>query len=134
MTNQPTFSEEPTLPVADFLELVQRVWPGSYSPAATAGALARTINLTARTQGRLVGCARILADGYFFSTLTEILVAPDYQRSGIGAELMRRAHDASPCTLSFGAQPQNEGFFEHLGYARTMNFFQKRKPRQSGVQ
>lgn len=42
----------------------------------------RTICLTARDNGTLVGCLRILTDGYFFGTITELLVLPEYQRPG----------------------------------------------------
>src|SRR5947199_7466470 len=102
MAEQIAYAHEPELRADEFLDLVQQVWPGTFSSAATATALRHTINLTARAEGRLVGCARLLTDGYFFSTVTEILVAPAFRRKGIGSELMRRAVEASPCTLSFG--------------------------------
>src|SRR5690554_4039797 len=62
-----------------FLELVQRVWPGTYSEQFTDEALGITINITAWIEGKLVGCVRILTDGYYFGTITEILVLPEYR-------------------------------------------------------
>jgi len=129
MVEDIVYAEEADLSPDEFLNLVQQVWPGSFSVAATEAALRHTINLTARLHGQLVGCVRLLSDRYFFSTVTEILVVPELRRRGIGSELMRLAFDASPCTLSFGAQPQNENFFTRLGYERTMSFLQKRKAR-----
>ena len=53
-----------------------------------------------------------LTDGYFFATVPELMVDPEYQRRGIG-RLMRRALDAAPGgRLFFGAQAGNEEFFE----------------------
>src|SRR5262249_36580016 len=102
VTSQIAYAEEPSLPLAAFLALVQRVWPGDFSRSGTETAIRQTINFTARSECCLVGCVRVMTDGYFFAVVTEILVAPEFQRRGIGAELMRRAFDASPCTLSFG--------------------------------
>ncbi|HEX6372829.1 MAG TPA: GNAT family N-acetyltransferase [Longimicrobium sp.] len=123
------YAEEPDLPADDFLGLAQRVWPGDYAPEAVQAALGRTINLTARVEGALIGCVRILTDGYFFGTVPEILVHPGWQGRGIGRALMERAWERSPTGLFFGAQPGNEPFFEKLGYERSMAAYARRKPR-----
>lgn len=99
-----------------FVTLAKRVWPREYDLAAAAAALARTTNIGAWEGKRLIGAVRVLTDGYFFATVPEILVDPDYQRRGIGRELMFRALAAAPRgMLFFGAQPQSVGFFEKLG-------------------
>jgi GNAT superfamily N-acetyltransferase len=123
------YAEEPQLPADDFLGLAQRVWPGEYAPEAMQAALGRTINLTARVEGDLIGCVRILTDGYLFGTIPEILVSPEYQGQGVGRALMERAWERSPTGLFFGAQPGNEPFFEKLGYAPGMASYSRRKPR-----
>jgi GNAT superfamily N-acetyltransferase len=127
------YAEEPGLSADDFLGLAQRVWPGDYAADAVRAALGRTINLTARVDGVLVGCVRILTDGYFFGTIPEILVDPAYQGWGIGRALMERAWERSPTGLFFGAQPGNEPFFEKLGYERSMAAYARRKPRLRGT-
>ena len=99
-----------------FLALADRVWPRAYDLAAATAALTRTTNIGAWDGDRLVGAVRVLTDGYFFATVPEILVDPDYQRRGIGRELMFRAVGLAPRgALFFGAQPQSVGFFEKLG-------------------
>ena len=99
-----------------FVALANRVWPREYELAAAAAALARRTNIGAWEGERLVGAVRVLTDGYFFATVPEILVDPDYHRRGIGRELMSRALAAAPRgALFFGAQPQSIGFFEKLG-------------------
>ena len=65
-----------------FLKLVNRVWPGEYDLERTEAALARTLNITARDGGELVGCLRILSDGCYFGTITELLVLPTSPRAG----------------------------------------------------
>lgn len=132
MEGQITYiADDPSLGKEEFLHLVMAVWPGNYDSQKLQLALESTINFTAWDGETLVGCARLLTDGYLFSTITEILLRPDYQGKGIGRKLMEIAFEFSPSTLSFGAQSQNEAFFEKLGYQRTMGFFQKRKNRNS---
>ena len=104
---------------ADFVALAQRVWPRDYDEARAAEAITRTINIGAWDGARLVGAVRVLTDGYLFSTVPEILVEPQYQRRGIGRELMRRALDCAPRgALFIGAQPQSVRFFERIGCTR----------------
>lgn len=79
------------LSASEFLMLVQRVWPGDYEPSLIKEALCKTNNVTAWDNGTLVGCVRVLTDGYLFGTVTEILVDPTYQRKGIGKHLMELA-------------------------------------------
>lgn len=121
---------DPHLDAAAFLELVQRVWPGSYDGALLAAALTKTTNSTAWDGARLVGCVRLLSDGYLFSTVPEILVDPAYQRQGIGRELMEGVSALAPSSIFLGAQAGSEGFFEQLGYARAMPGYVRRKQRR----
>ena len=116
-----------------FLSLAQRVWPRSYDAVPAQEALARTLNITAWDGDYLVGCVRILTDGYFFSTIPEILVDPTYQRRGIGRQLMELAWQNSPTSLFLGAQPGNEMFFEKLGYERSVASYVRRRPRPKGL-
>ena len=53
--------------------LANSVWPGEYDLEKTRQALGRTLNITAYHQGRLIGCLRILTDGCYFGTITEVL-------------------------------------------------------------
>ena len=132
MSKEVEYAEEPDLDPDQFIRLATRVWPGDYSSTLIRTALSRTINLTARVDGKLVGCVRILTDGYLFGTIPEVMVHPQHQRQGIGRQLMERAWDRSPTGLFFGAQPGNEAFFEGLGYERSLASFTRRKPREKG--
>ena len=54
-----------------FLSFVNKIWPGNYDVDKTRAALSKTLNITAYDGQVLVGCLRILTDGYYFGTLTE---------------------------------------------------------------
>ncbi len=98
-----------------FLAFVNRIWPGSYDMERTQNALSKTLNITAYDNEKLAGCLRILSDGYYFGTITELLVLPEYQNKGIGSELLRLAKENTPTMLYFGSQPEAEGFYEKNG-------------------
>ena len=123
--------DDRALQAAVFLDLVNRVWPGSYDLKRTEQALARTLNITAWVKDELVGSVRILSDGYYFGTIPEVLVDPAYRRKGLGRRLMELAWEHSPTSLFFGAQPGNEPFFEKLGFERGLASYAKRKPRNT---
>ncbi len=131
-SNAVTFRvDDQQLSAPDFLALVQQVWPGLYNSHHVAAALQHTINITAWDAATLIGCVRILTDGYFFGTVTEILVLPHYQGQGVGRRLMELAWEHSPTSLFLGAQPGKEPFFEKLGFEPSLHAYQKRKTRRS---
>ena len=112
-------SGESALPVDAFIRLATRIWGRDYDRALTEAALKSTINVGAWSGDRLVGSVRILSDGYFFSTVPEVMVDPEFRRHGIGLALMRQALDLAPGgALFLGAQPGNEPFFERAGFRR----------------
>ena len=106
-----------------FLPFVNRVWKGKYDAEKTELALSKTLNKTAYDADMLVGCLRILTDGYFFGTITELLVLPEYQKHGIGSRLLQLAKEASPTMLYFGAQPGVEPFYEKNGCEKSLQSF-----------
>ena len=106
-----------------FLKLVNRVWPGEYDLERTEAALARTLNITARDGGELVGCLRILSDGCYFGTITELLVLPEYQGRGVGSRLLKLAKEHTPTMLYFGAQPGLEPFYEKNGCEKSLQSY-----------
>ena len=106
-----------------FITFVNRVWPGDYDLDKTQAALLRTLNITAYDEKELVGCLRIISDGYYFGTITELLVLPKYQKQGIGSRLLTLAKDNTPTMLYFGAQPGAEGFYEKNGCQKSLQSY-----------
>lgn len=113
-----------------FIPFVNRVWPGNYDMEKTQAALSKTINVTAYDGERLIGCLRILSDGYFFGTITELLVLPEYQGKGVGSRLLQLARESTPTMLYFGAQPGVEVFYEKNGCEKGLQSYVIRKKRQ----
>ena len=118
------------LNAAAFLSFVNQIWPGSYDAKRTQNALSKTLNITAYDGARLVGCLRILSDGYYFGTITELLVLLEYQKKGIGSNLLQLAKASTPTMLYFGAQPGAEGFYEKNGCKKGMQSYTIEKKRE----
>lgn len=116
--------DDQTLEAEKFLAFVNQVWPGEYDPQKTQDALEKTLNITAYEGETLVGCLRILTDGCFFGTITELLVLPGYQGRGIGSCLLQLAREHTPTLLYFGAQPGLERFYEKNGCHRSLQSYQ----------
>ncbi len=112
-----------------FLAFVNRIWPGKYDAERTYGALSRTLNITAYEGKTLIGCLRILSDGYYFGTITELLVLPEYRRKGVGSRLLQLAKENAPTMLYFGAQPGLEAFYEKNGCKKGMQSYTIEKKR-----
>ena len=121
--------DDKQLTASVFLSLVNQVWPGSYDADRTLEALSRTLNITAYDGTKLVGCLRILTDGYYFGTITELLVLPAYQHKGIGSRLLQLAKENTPAMLYFGSQPGTEGFYEKNGCKKGMQSYTIEKKR-----
>ena len=122
--------DDKSLDVFAFIVFVNQVWPGSYDLGKTQEALSRTLNITARDGEKLVGCLRILTDGYFFGTITELLVLPEYRRQGVGSSLLRLAKEHTPTMLYFGSQPGVEAFYEKNGCQKGLPSYVIAKKRQ----
>lgn len=123
-------ADDRELQAAVFIEFVNQVWPGNYDMERTRDALSKTINITAYDGERLVGCLRILTDGCYFGTITELLVLPEYQRRGIGSRLLQLARERAPTMLYFGAQPGVEAFYEKNGCEKGLQSYMIRKNRR----
>ena len=113
-----------------FLSFVNQIWPGDYDAERTQSALSKTLNITAYDGAKLVGCLRILTDGYFFGTITELLVLPEYRNKGVGSKLIQLAKANTPTGLYFGAQPGVEGFYEKNGCGKGMQSYTIEKKRK----
>ena len=122
--------DDEKLEASEFLAFVNRIWPGSYDAERTRNALSRTLNITAYDGEELVGCLRILSDGYYFGTITELLVLPEYQNQGVGSRLLQLAKANTPTMLYFGSQPGAEGFYEKNGCKKGMQSYTIEKKRE----
>ena len=115
--------DDKELNASTFLSFVNQVWQGDYDIERTKEALSKTLNITAYENKVLVGCLRILTDGYYFGTITELLVLPEYQKQGVGSKLLQLAKDNAPTMLYFGSQPEAEEFYEKNGCQKSLQSY-----------
>ena len=76
-----------------------------------------SVIVTARAEERLVGVARAISDFSYCTYLSDLAVDVDYQRRGIGRELIRRTHDAAGghTSLILLAAPGARSYYPHIG-------------------
>jgi predicted N-acetyltransferase YhbS len=82
-------------------------------------AMLRGANLvvTAWDGDELVGVARSVSDFAYATYLSDLAVRLEYQRQGIGKELMRRTQKAGKtATLFLFAAPAAVAYYEHVGF------------------
>ncbi|MBF0777280.1 GNAT family N-acetyltransferase [Streptococcus cuniculi] len=76
--------------------------------------------IAAFDEERLVGLIRAVGDGYSIVFVQDILVLPDYQRMGIGRQLMERLLAIYPniyqLHLLTGKEEKTKAFYESLGF------------------
>lgn len=76
----------------------------------------------ARTDGRLVGLARVIGDGATICYLQDVLVHPDARREGLGRRLVQEAFapfgDVRQHVLITDEEPGQKAFYEALGFTQ----------------
>ncbi len=95
--------------------------PRTYSPARMKKSLANCdIVISARNEaGELVGIARALSDFVIDTKILDMIIAPEYQRQGIGIKMMRAIEALVPGTsIYFETEPKNFGFAKKCGYKK----------------
>ncbi|MXV14760.1 GNAT family N-acetyltransferase [Hufsiella ginkgonis] len=74
---------------------------------------------------RLVGISRALTDFCYSCYLSDLAVLPDYQKTGIGKELVRltKAHIGDECMLLLLAAPTAMEYYPRIGMDTVVNGF-----------
>lgn len=75
--------------------------------------------VSAWDEAKLVGIARSLSDFAFCTYLSDLAVRLDYQRKGIGKELMQRTLEAGGnASLFLFAAPNAVAYYPHVGFSQ----------------
>ncbi|MBI5868541.1 MAG: GNAT family N-acetyltransferase [candidate division Zixibacteria bacterium] len=87
--------------------------------------------ICARDDGRLVGIARALTDFSYCCYLSDLAVDPDYQRQGIGQELIRLVEEAigDECMLLLLSAVTAHSYYPHIGFEKIDNAWEKPRKR-----
>jgi ribosomal protein S18 acetylase RimI-like enzyme len=112
---------QPNLSESEFVALLRRSTLARRRPIDEPETIEQMLRgadilLTARLKGQLVGVARSITDHAYCTYLSDLAVDVDYQRQGIGKELIRRTHQAAGLgtTLILLSAPAAVGYYEHL--------------------
>ncbi|WP_030866239.1 GNAT family N-acetyltransferase [Streptomyces sp. NRRL F-2747] len=75
--------------------------------------------ITARLDGRLIGIARSITDGSYVTYMSDIAVDAEFQRRGVGRDLIRATREAAPqAKLVLLSAPAAVAYYPHLGFSR----------------
>lgn len=117
------YRQDSPLDFSAVLALYESVgWTGYTSrPAMLEQALAHSLLVLAVYDGeRLIALLRAVGDGFSLVFLQDILVHPDYQRQGIGRELMTRFLAKYPdyyqIHLLTSREEKTKSFYEAVGF------------------
>jgi GNAT superfamily N-acetyltransferase len=112
------------IPKADeYLKLRESVeWASPDSDSCNLGLSNSVYCVTIRDKGNLTGMGRVVGDGVFTFFIVDIIVHPDYQRKGLGKEIMKRIMDyldknaAENSYITLMAAKGREGFYKKFGF------------------
>lgn len=117
------YAEETDVSAAEFADVLRRSTLAARRPVADANRLQNMLQnagviITARTANRLlVGISRAITDYHYCTYLSDLCVDEQYQRQGVGRELIRRTHDAAGrhTNLILLAAPAARDYYPHIG-------------------
>lgn len=80
--------------------------------------LTSTFVFSAWVDNHLVGCIRVLSDLHFRSIIYDLAVLPEYQKRGIGTELVQRCINMCPNSEWLVQTDCAKGFYETIGFKK----------------
>ncbi len=72
---------------------------------------------------RLVGCVRVLSDLHFRSIIYDLAVLPEFQKKGIGKELVQRCVNMCENSEWLVQTDTAKGFYEKMGFKEKADYF-----------
>ena len=126
MSQLVSYQSEPRLSVNEFVSILERSTLGERRPVEDVERLILMIEnsdvlKTARTEdGLLIGVSRAITDFSYCAYLSDLAVDVDYQRQGVGQELIRQTHQACglQTRLVLLAAPAAHSFYPHIGFEK----------------
>ena len=80
------------------------------------GFLNSTFVFSAWSDGKLIGCVRVLSDLHFKSVIYDLAVLPEFQHKGIGKELVQRCIKVCENSEWLVQTDVAKGFYEKIGF------------------
>jgi ribosomal protein S18 acetylase RimI-like enzyme len=122
MADSPSINRGDAVGAGEYRDLLLAVgWrPPEQSDEEVESGLAATWNLTVRAHdGRLIGLVRVLDDGLLYASIWDLIVAPEFQRQGIGRALLEAAlaRTADRRLVSLIATSAGDTLYRSAGFA-----------------
>ncbi len=117
------FTIERRITPDDYIDLLNSSGLGERRPVHDRGAIAKMLehaNLLATCWdgGTLAGAARCFTDFAYVTYCSDLCVRAEYQRRGIGRELLRTVLRTAPCRLVLLAAPKAVDYYPRLGFTQ----------------
>jgi GNAT superfamily N-acetyltransferase len=117
-----TYALAPELSPLDFIDLLRRSTLAARRPVDDLDTIEKMLAnadviVTASAEGKLVGVSRAISDFGYCTYLSDLAVDRDFQRHGIGRELIKRTHEEAGLntTLILLAAPDARTYYPHIG-------------------
>lgn len=114
---------EPDLTSSEFIDVLYRSGLAERRPVSNASKIDGMLRhadiiLTARSESaQLIGISRAITDWHYCTYLSDLAVDTEFQRQGIGRELIRRTHEIAGLgtSLTLLAAPKAESYYPRIG-------------------
>lgn len=115
------YTIERRITVREYIELLNSSGLGERRPVGDPEAIALMLkhaNLlaTAWDGPQLAGAARCFTDFIFVTYCSDLAVRAEYQRQGVGKELLRTVLRAAPCRIVLLAAPKAADYYPRIGF------------------
>ncbi|SDC65004.1 Acetyltransferase (GNAT) domain-containing protein [Shouchella lonarensis] len=92
---------------------------------------AASLCITAWDGDRLVGVARSLTDFAYCCYLSDLAVDVDYQKDGVGRQLLEQTRESigAECSLILLSAPEAMGYYPKVGFEQAENAFVMKRER-----
>lgn len=117
------FANEPAISADEFADILKRSTLGERRPVNDIARLEGMVRqadviVTARNpDGLLIGISRAISDFHYCTYLSDLAVDVDYQRQGIGKQLIRETHEIAglQTSLILLSAPAARSYYPHIG-------------------
>ena len=116
------YQSESDLSVDEYISLLVRSTLSERRPIEDREFMTRMVEnadliVTAREGGKLVGLARAITDWTYCTYLADLAVDSDYQKQGIGTELLKQTYQQTgdQTKLLLLSAPKAVGYYERIG-------------------
>lgn len=114
--------------VEEFSQLRKKAGWGETNPSIVKRSLENSLfHVTLRENSKLIGMGRVIGDGSMYFYIQDIIVEPNYQRQGLGSQIMHHIEiylskvAEKGATIGLLSAKGKEEFYSRYGYIKRPN-------------